>query len=136
MSYEIDINIRNKEFKITLVNNYVHQKYSGMVENVGKLDTISKEIDELNRQLIAKEIERKVWKTEFAKLNAKLKETSIEIIEVRREIVKEILESNNLEYDQHFWLHKTDPDDINDFMIKCLHKDLSNTTNDKKVKKK
>jgi len=58
-------------------------------------------------------------------IKGKIKEKSQELAELRDEIIRELLESNNLDYKAEWWDRNTAPEDINDFLLTCLNKDFT-----------
>lgn len=135
------LEVRRKEFEINFVNNYVHEKYTEMLELVDILsaqpDIIEdlavegqKKKDEAEDSGDKKEIE-KHYKAEIQKLSQEVYRVRKDILKIRTEIVQEILESNDIEYDSNFWNKKVSRDDINDFFLECVRKDF-----DSSVKKK
>jgi hypothetical protein len=106
------LTVRDKEFKIDFVSNYVQEKYTELTElafDHSSADTATKE----GRQ--------------------KLVETTKRLVSVRKELVKEIVESNGYEYEENWWSRKTSPNDLNGFVFSCVSKDWDSGD---KIKKK
>ncbi len=136
------LEVRGKVFNIELINNYVSKKYS---EEFWPL------IEELGR-LTSSEIEENATKAFYGKKGAELKKAikeqtdifneikrdtkvnSKEICAMREELIQELLESNEIEYDSKWWNRKTSADDMNDFLLTCMKPDYK--LNSKTVKKK
>ena len=57
-----------------------------------------------------------------------------EVTDLRLEILKELIVSNDIEFDSKWWDRRTSPDDINAFIMKCMDKDRKE--DNKKSKKK
>ena len=129
------IKVRDKEFKIELVNNYVHQLYQEITD-ISK--EIVEEVEKL-KELTEEYLKNKTKETEKnlnelgKKLNIYRKEKTKELYDLRMEIIQEVLTTNNYEYDSVWWLKRTEPNDLNDFMITCINKDkMDGTKNDTK----
>lgn len=117
------VEVRGKQFEIELVNNYVHEQYS-------KLADASFEIVRLPSE--ARELQPGEMKSGIKKLNGRMAELKKVISDTRKDILRELLESNGYQIDLEWWKRKTDPDDINNFIIGCIKKD----SDGKKEKKK
>lgn len=137
--------VRNKEFNIGLVSNYVHKLYSELVDASFSLSECSRnaqnkafdraekikkkpkiaEVKEMNKEF-TKDIER---------LDAEIRALTAEVTSLRMSIIKELVETNDYEYDFDWWDRKTAPNDLNDFMLKCLGKDQKEEE-EKSTKKK
>jgi len=48
-----------------------------------------------------------------------------QIAEIREAMLKELLETNGIDYDEHWWKHGTDVNDINEFVFSAINKDVS-----------
>lgn len=114
------VTIRNRDFEITFVNNYCREKYQEMLETAEDLADLPDQLAEAKTRAQGKEL-RKQQKALVQKIGA-----------IREEIMKELLTTNGHEYDAHWWLHSTDIDDINEFVVACLHKDLKASGSKKK----
>lgn len=113
--------IRGEQFNITFVNNYVREKYQDMVDLADELSDLPNEADAISEEGGDK-------KTQIAKLKElKRKQRALvkQIGEVRDEILREILETNGYEYDAQWWRRKTDANDINNFVLGCVQKDVN-----------
>lgn len=140
------VTVRDKEFNIGLVSNYVHKLYSELVDNSFKLSGCSKNAQDKAfaraEKLEAKPKlkEMKAMNVEFnkdiEKLNTDIKALTAEVTGGRLAIIKELLETNDYEYDSEWWDRRTCPEDLNDFMLKCLGKDQKETEEKKNTKKK
>lgn len=119
------LTVRGKEFNISLVSNYVHEKYIELIALSVSL------VDEVKFSDEAKK-DKDIAKKEYKEIEAKRKDISSKIIEIRREMIRELVETNDIVYDASWWQKKTDPDDINAFLLSCLQKDLIETKGVKK----
>ena len=141
------ITIRNKEFKIELVNNYVRKLYVELTELCeGITDLIHEMQDELDNYkdqedktdnkegaLSLHKTKRQLYK-EYREIHKKQK-TELNTLKhrtvlVRNSILEEILISNNIEFDVKWWDHKADANDINELIEQCFK---PNSTTKKKV---
>lgn len=119
------IKVRDKQFKIELVNNYVHRLYNELTEYSEELSEYMNELEDKIKDINAGKLD-KVQQRDFLKDSRKRKkEIKDNLLRVRMEMVEELLTSNGLEYDAKWWERKTAPDDINDFVLSCVQKDLS-----------
>ncbi|MDA3939823.1 MAG: hypothetical protein PF693_11000 [Spirochaetia bacterium] len=125
----MDFNVREQKFKITFVNNYCRERYQDLLDSVddladlpGEIDDISNDKSLLDKEKIAKYKDIKKSKRELVKAT----------VEIRKDILVEILETNNYKYDSTWWLRKTSADDINTFVLDCLQKDLKGNSSKKK----
>lgn len=129
----MQIVVRDNIFEIDLVNNWVREKYDDMLGLVSDLTGIGDEVD-----LLIKEAEGKTL-IEQKEIGLKIKEKSKELRTVKKEIgtlrndiIRELIESNELKYDLNFWDRKCDVDDINNFMLTALRKDVAQGGTSKK----
>ena len=120
--------VRDKSFKVDFVSNYVHERYQelvgltySLVDNAS-LDEILEigKTDKVKAKELIKEVEKK------------RKSIAGDIIEIRRDIIKELVESNGISYDANWWLKRTAPDDINEFMLSCVRQDMEKSKPSKK----
>jgi hypothetical protein len=124
----MEIIIRGKSFEIDFVSNYVHEKYSELTELIYEL---IKGMDTTEIQDTFKTDQKKA-KELTSQLEEKRKKYTKQITELRREIVFELIDSNGIVYDESWWQKRTSPDDINQFMLDCVHKDLGKMKESKK----
>lgn len=134
--------IRGKEFKIDLINNYCTKLYSEefipAITELGQID-IDKEIKDRGEKLVGlkgKEL-REGFKTqgaEIKEIQRKAQDTAKKVCTIRAELLQELLESNNYEYDEKWWNRRTSVEDINDFVLTCM-KPGYKITDKKKVEK-
>lgn len=110
------IEVRSKIFDINFVNNYCREQYTKLVDLVDAIADIPDEVSNLNDD------EKKFKK--IKDLNRKQKELTKEIVDRRKEILIELLETNDYEYDAVFWMRRTDVNDINRFIIQAMEMDL------------
>lgn len=122
------LTVRGKEFKIDFVSNYVHEKYTEMVYLSCELSD-SKKYAEIVEIAKTDSDKSKVMLRELEETRRKM---SKEITDLRREIIFELLDSNGLTYDATWWQKRTSPDDLNDFVITCIRKDLTDSKPSKK----
>lgn len=126
--------VRDKTFNIELVNNYSHQLYDeiakktrALVDNADELEDRKDEFtEEINQAGTIKEKKkiRKEFK-DYLKEGEKNRDAlKTEIVELRLSYIKEILITNDIEFDDQWWIHKTQPNDMNEFLIKCVNKDV------------
>lgn len=115
------LQVRDKEFDITFVNNYVREQYQEILSLSDEISELPDQIEELEKQ----DLSKSELKKELKKVNKKRTELIKDIAAVREDIVRELLETNGYEYDVSWWAHKTDANDINDFMLDCIMKDVS-----------
>jgi len=121
------IQVRGQSFKIDLVSNWVRKQYTEMVELSAQLQELSFTISGIVGEL--KDVTEKSQLDEIQvraeAIKGKIKEKSQELAELRDEIIRELLESNNLDYKAEWWDRNTAPEDINDFLLTCLNKDFT-----------
>lgn len=136
----MDFTVRGEKFTIELVNNWVLEKYSEMAETLASTIPKSVEVQQISEENqketdLAKAQERLKKALE---IKAEMNEANQKAVDIRQAILQELLTTNGYEYDIEWWLHKTDPDDINEFILCCVQKDRETTgkTGVKKVKKK
>lgn len=119
------LTLRGKEFEIEFVSNYVHELYSKMRDLSFRQAGIVGEIQDSAKSKDIEDVQR---------LTGEVARNNAEILRLRQEILKELIESNDLEYDESWWLRRTGPEDVNDFIVTCLNKDVS--LDGSRVKKK
>lgn len=122
------LDVRGKEFDITFVNNYVREQYQEILSLSDEIGELPDKIDKLKD----KDLLRNDLKKELRELNRERTELIKKIALIREDIIKEILETNGYDYDKSWWSHKTDANDINDFMLTCVMKDVSKNGSKKK----
>jgi len=136
--------VREKEFDIKLVNNFVHEQYTKMVEESGELqcvpDSIAEAEEEYKEKIetVDKEQQKalkKEYRDKVKAINSRVSVLVKNLIDTRQDIIKELLESNDYEYDVQWWLRKTDTEDCNDFMNACIKKDFDFSQSNVKKKK-
>jgi len=141
----LTLKVREKEFKIGLVNNYIHQLYSDMQSMTTDIQEAAEEMEELRKDFVEDSQEllkdrkalrelKKKYLQDRKDARLELKELSVKLVGLRDEMLKELCVSNGYEFDQKWWTHKTSVDDINNFIIDCIRKDLKDTANKKKEK--
>jgi len=121
------IEVRGQSFKIDLVSNWVRKRYTEMVELSAQLQelsfTISGIVGELKDVTEREQLDSIQERAESIK--GKISEKSQELAEIRDDILRELLESNDLDYVSDWWDKKTGPEDVNDFLLTCLNKDFT-----------
>ena len=124
--------VRDKQFDITFVNNWVREKYQEMLEAVDDLTELpdkaqavedEEKLDGRGRLKALREIQ----KQQRALVRS--------IAEMRGAMVRELLETNGYEYDEKWWSRKTDADDMNDFALGCVQKDVKREGDAKKKRR-
>ena len=115
------LTIRDKSFEINFVNNWCRERYQDMIDKVEELGDLPDQLDEISRR---DDIGDRAKLRLLKDLKREKRGLSREIVDIRGEILKELLETNGYEYDQKWWSRKTDADDLNEFILSCLQKDL------------
>lgn len=110
----MEIDIRGRVFKIEFVNNYCHEKYSEMVKLAFDLSDRENEIKAAGELQDAR--------TAIDRMKEILTAPK-KLVELRNEILLELLETNGYEYDKNFWERKTSPNDINELVAEAIEKD-------------
>lgn len=138
----MEIKVRDKTFKINFVNNYVHNQYEilvGLIAEIATMPDLFKELledfrddEERTKDRVKLREIRATYKEEITAVDQKTKDLKKEISLIREDIVRELLEKNNYEYDYKWWLHDASRDDMNDFMIKSIKKDYKDSMSKKK----
>jgi hypothetical protein len=157
------IKVANKEFKINMVNNYVHhcyskfvdssrfltiklkdrlakanEKFNNDVENLRVKYRLNEEIEdhEFDREGFNKELKecKELFTYEVEKIDSIRAEKIEEMEEMKEEVIKELCIKNGYKFDKEWWLHETDPNMMNDFMLKCIGKDIIENENNSKKK--
>lgn len=109
----IDVNVRNKTFKISFISNWVIYQYE---QRTKKLSSLQKLYSEL--ELIPS-------KERIQEIADEIQELSKGVFENALEIIEEILNSNDIEFDRKWWERRTDANDLNRFLATCVFKDIS-----------
>lgn len=117
---EIEIEVSKKKFKISFVSNWVIYQYEQMNKKLAKL------------QALYNRLELIPPKSEILVIVEEVRELAENSLDDRLEIIKEILEGNDIEFVRKWWERKTDASDINRFIMLCAFKDATNSK--KKVK--
>ena len=123
------LQVRDKEFDITFVNNYVREKYQELVELTEDLQAV---INDFRDWLKDESLEKKELKEEERRVNKERRELINSVGVLRDDIIREVLETNDYEYDKKWWLHKTTASDTNTFMLDCILKDVEDKNQSKK----
>jgi len=127
----MDFSIRGEVFKIDFVSNYVIEKYQEVENLTFQLVDLIDRVEKLGAEYEGSEDTKELWK-QAQDIQRERSEIEQKIIPIRREIVKELVESNGIEYDEKFWIRKTSPADINDFVMTCVRKDITGKGSKKK----
>lgn len=117
--------VRGKTFEINLVNNWCHEKYA-------ELSSLAFDLADDTSILEARTITGLSGLKATRSAVQNKREIVKQIVEIRQDILKELMTTNGYEYDPVWWERSTDPDDLNDFIIACMKKDASSAN----VKKK
>lgn len=121
--------VRDKQFEITFVNNWTRETYQQMLEAVDDLTDLPDEAAEIGDKKTLDVRDRSRAMKEIQKRQRALVR---KIAELRMAMVKELLETNGYEYDERWWSRHTDADDMNDFALGCLQKDVKREGDAKK----
>jgi len=139
----LKLTVREKVFNIELVNNYVHQLYADLQNKTQMIIEMGGDLDERRKDFLedaeenitdrkkVRELKR-TFRAEQKEIKAEMKSLSLDMADVREQMLEELCETNKYPYDAEWWLHQTSTDDVNDFVIDCLKKDVK----DAKPKKK
>lgn len=130
--------VRGKDFKINLINNWVSNEYQKMVKISDDSIALQGKIGKLAKDSVKEgiaEVEAKKIYDEILKLKEDFSSKCDDILILRMEILKEIIVSNDIEYDENWWIRRTSSEDINDFILSCL-KDGYEPGEDSTIKKK
>lgn len=118
--------VRGKSFEITFVNNYVREQYNEMLLVTEDLAATPDEVAELptddSQPSRKKRRESRLRRRELVR----------RISDLREDMLRELLETNGYDYDRGWWMHKTDAEDINEFVFSCNQKDVQSTPSKKK----
>lgn len=131
------VQVRSKKFEIDLVSNWVLREYGRLhelsiqlvqmqVDIAGKAQNLADEIQTAELE------EAQEKQAEIVKLKDEFDAKQREIVNLRNNIVQELLVSNDIEYDEEWWDKRTGTEDINDFLLKCANKDVKKSKASKK----
>lgn len=112
-----NIQVRNKGFLIGFVSHFAIREFSEISEQanrVGQLYQHYLEAQKKGKIAYMKELEE-----------AMREYNRIEFMDRRLNIIKHILEKNDIEYDSEFWEMNTGPDDHMQFLRDAITKDLT-----------
>ena len=124
----MDVKVRDKTFTISFVNNWSVRQYGVLTDLLYELtDTVDEFEHKINSAPSSKDVRMLLREGREKQRNLKNK-----IADLRDSIVKEILETNNYEYDVKWWMHKATLDDMNDFMLNCIRGEVPNVKPSKK----
>lgn len=127
------VKVRKKEFNIELVSNYVNKLYTELTEASYNLSELSyalrdsaekrqkdlKGIKDLDK---IKELNAE-FNDEVLDYNSQLKEQTSIVTSKRWLIIKELIESNDYDFENDWWDRRTSVEDLNNFMLECLGND-------------
>lgn len=125
-------NVRNEVFNITFVNNYAREQYGLLSELSLDLVNLADDIKEASEELNSGNITMKDMREKLREFEKQRKSIRVEITGLREEILKELLESNDYEFDKHWWTRKTGVEDVNDFVLQCMQMDVKSGVTSKK----
>ncbi len=125
----MDFKVRDRTFKINFVNNYCREQYQAMLDTVDDLADLPLEIEEITED---KKLSDKEAISKLRDIKKRKRELVKQTVDIREDIMTELLTTNNYEYDRNWWLRKTTANDINDFVLGCLQKDLTGKGSKKK----
>jgi len=117
----LKFDIRGKQFEITFVNNYVREQYQRMVDLADELSDLPHEVDAISEE----GGDKRAQIDKLKQVKRKQRELVHEISTIRQDLLREILETNNYEYDAQWWRRKTDANDVNNFVLDCVQKDVN-----------
>lgn len=124
----MQLDVRDKSFDITFVNNWCREQYQEMLCIVDEITTIPAQYEEIRNS----EKSGKQQLEEMKALNTRQHELTRKVSEIRFAIIRELMETNGYEFDERWWKRKTDVDDLNDFMLSCMQKDVKGGSTKKK----
>lgn len=115
-------NIRDKEFKISFVNNYIREQYTEMLNLADELADLPDVVDEI----VEDDTKNKMQKRrELRDLKKEQRRLVREIAEIRDDMLNELLTTNGYDYEREWWKRKTDVNDINRFVLDSIQKDVN-----------
>lgn len=115
------VGVRDKEWEIGFVNNYCREQYQCMLEAVDELTELPDRVDAITDD---ESLESKEKLSRIRALQKEQRGLVRRIATIRADIVRELLETNGHEFDEKWWMRKTDADDMNTFTLTCLQKDV------------
>lgn len=121
------IDVRDKSFDITFVNNWCREQYQQMLLYIDEISLIPDQYEEIRDS--DKSSKQKL--AEMREVNTRQHELTKQISDLRFAIVQELLETNGYDYEERWWKRKTDVDDANDFLLTCLQKDVKGNSTKK-----
>lgn len=131
------LEIRGKEFKIDLVNNYCsriyHEELFPMIVEHGALLTDAEKDASIAIAMSEDRTEEMRKQAGILKeKKARAKELDDKVYMMRFELIQELLESNDYEYDKAWWERRTSPEDVNEFILCCLQPEYQKVKGNKK----
>jgi hypothetical protein len=123
----MQLELRGELFDIKFVSNYVHNLWTELTKKASEGQLLTLEIVELQDEIKSKkkpsgERIREIIK-EIKNCNAKMHKINEDSSKIVFDILKNVLESNDLEYNEKWWKHRTSVEDVNDFILFALKKD-------------
>lgn len=133
------IKIRDKEFKIKFVSNYVHKLYNSMTKGVVALGKLSDRSMEAFSDLEAE----KITAEEADYIGKDIEKCRLDLIDSisndRLEAITEVLncpENKPNAFDPEWWSKRTEINDLNLFLMLCIAKDRNGDDSENSSKKK
>jgi hypothetical protein len=126
------IEIRDKSWDIKFFNNWCIREYNQINEVIKRIQKVSQfEMPKIQEKLKAGKINNEQAEEIMIGFENEIKEAaSDEFFDKRMDLIQEILESNEYEFDRKWWMRKADASDIMTFITSAYLKDMD------KVKKK
>lgn len=121
--------VRDKEFDITFVNNYCREQYQDMLAIIDDMTDLPAAVEEVSDDQTLSKAERL---RKLREMNRGQRAMVRQIATIRLDIVRELVETNGYEFDERWWSRKTDADDMNEFALGCLQKDIKSEAGSKK----
>jgi hypothetical protein len=123
--YLMILAVRGKDFDIGFVNNYCHEKYSELASLALDLQD-TKDLTDARKKVEAGDADGA--QKALRDIDKKRVEITQRIVKLREEILRELVESNGIEFDAEWWKHKASVNDINDFIYESIMKDTEKST--------
>jgi hypothetical protein len=111
------IGVRNKEFRISLVNNYFSVKYYEMEKELRQLEQDTLQVQLIQQEVISGKKDPIQAAEEVNLIAERVEKINVsKYFEEEMELVQEVLESNDLKFDRKWWERRTDSADIKQFL--------------------
>ena len=121
----ITLDVRGRTFKIGFVSNYVTINFAKIDEKIRIANEYRTKSNEITSKVQQGKMTFDEGKAQLEGFTSELNEVTEGVIESRFDLVREILTTNDYEYDEKFWQRKTTPADLNAFLYACYTKDFS-----------